>query len=119
MDGRGSAAPLAGRPVKHHPHQQGATSALFHESPMHAVAPTYLEPTLTAQLLPRCQACGDRHPLAYQPPQPAGTCPNCGASSSLPRAVTVPALITGGSIARIGSAFLTIGRTLARLSKRI
>ncbi len=46
-----------------------------------ATAATKLEPQLTMVVLRGCRSCGDRHPLAYNPPRDPDACPKCGAPS--------------------------------------
>ncbi len=47
-------------------------------------AATKVEPYMTMVFLPACRACGDRHPLAYNPPRDAATCPGCGQPAGTP-----------------------------------
>lgn len=75
--------------------------------------------TCAVQLLPRCAACGARHPLSLTPPLDAGHCWACNADlPPPPPPAEVPAALTGapGLLARL---LLALGRGLARLSNRI
>ena len=41
--------------------------------------PGHYEPSFSYTILKACAKCGGVHPLARTPPQPDGTCPDCGA----------------------------------------
>lgn len=45
---------------------------------------TVNEPYVTMQLLPGCRNCGEKHPLAFNPPLPANLCPGCGLPAGQP-----------------------------------
>jgi hypothetical protein len=62
---------------------------------MHGAQGHY-EPHLTLVKLPRCEKCHGRHPLAYDPPRDAASCPDCGGpASAIGEEVTVDATFVG------------------------
>jgi hypothetical protein len=81
----------------------------------------HFEPSLALRLLPRCEKCGAKHPLAHEPPRHDATCIRCGAPAATPGPyVDIPAAITGRSPSAIAArACLAIGRFLHRISKRL
>lgn len=78
---------------------------------------SYIEPSLGVAFLPRCPNCLGRHPLAYNPPLPAGICPECDTLLvEAPPAVHVPAVLTGRDVRMaIGRACLAAGKYFALL----
>lgn len=87
---------------------------------IHNAAVGSYEPSLSMTVLRGCRVCGDRHPLAYTPPQQSDHCLNCGAiiADVNPETITVGATLTDGR-ARIGNALMRAGAALKRLSERI
>jgi rRNA maturation endonuclease Nob1 len=51
---------------------------------MMEVAPVNLqaEVEFSAVIMPRCPSCHSKHPLAYDPPMPPDTCPECGGAAA-------------------------------------
>lgn len=85
----------------------------------HHLAQATFEPCLSVTRLPACPACGDKHPLAYNPPRPPATCPNCGgpALPSDPTQTVAAELIGGGVAIRVGRVLLAAGRFLNRFAE--
>ena len=94
-----------------------STSALrLHKAPRVTLIPV---PYAHNRLLPKCPSCGDRHPLAYQPPIETDICPSCGgpAAAAGPE-VDVPVELAAGLAARAGFGLIGVGQWLKRLVER-
>lgn len=80
----------------------------------------YFEPEMQHTLLRGCRNCGGAHPLARKPvPVKTDLCPDCGHAVEAPGPTyTERAVLQGGS-GIIANTFLSIGKALTNLSKRI
>lgn len=81
--------------------------------------PLRVVPTLTHQFLPRCGACGEKHPLAFTPPKPAEICPGCGGPSGAPGRVVTETAEFSGLSGWIANLLMDIGAALMKLAKGI
>jgi len=74
---------------------------------------------MVLRFLPRCEVCGEKHPLANNPPVESPTCLKCGAlTPSLSDPVDVPAVATSRWL-RVGNLLLRIGAFFHRLSEKL
>lgn len=76
-------------------------------------------PSTVVQFLPRCEVCGEKHPLANNPPVSSPTCLQCGALAPSPAApVDVPAAATSRWL-RFGNLLLRIGAFFHRIAEKL
>ena len=68
-------------------------------------------------LLPRCQVCGHRHPLACQPPEPPDLCPGCGLLAAAPGEPKVSASVL--PVPLLGRLCLAVAGFFRRLERML
>lgn len=85
-----------------------------------AAIPGQYEPALVLRFLPRCEVCGEKHPLANNAPLDSPTCLKCGALVPSPAApVNVPAMMATSGWLRFGNLLLRIGAFFHRLAEKL
>ena len=79
------------------------------------------KPYLITKFLPKCAQCGQRHPLAFQPPRAADVCPDCGAKAAPPETrLNESVAITGsGPHALLARFLFAVARFLSNLARRL
>lgn len=79
----------------------------------------YYEPEMQVLKLPKCPECGDRHPLAYQPPINQSSCVSCGAAlAPLGKPIHVTASL-GGLYGIVATILFNFAKFLTNLAQRL
>ncbi len=80
----------------------------------------HFEPEVSRTFLPGCRNCGGSHPLARKGNHDPEKCPDCGEAVLAPGKTYVDRADLSGSLGlRIASVFLSMGKTLTNLAKKV